>query len=69
MFRIIDRQCKGRITWQNWMSVVEMHTKLDPRRASDAFRVLSRGEGALTIAQFVGIMLEDPSASLTSAQS
>jgi Ca2+-binding EF-hand superfamily protein len=68
MFRILDRRCKGRISWQDWMSVVDKHTRLDSRRASDAFRVLLRGSEALTSVEFVDLMLEDPSASLDFAQ-
>lgn len=50
------------------MNFVDKDSSLDSRRASDAFRVLSRGSGALTSAQFVEFMLDDPSPCLKAAQ-
>lgn len=41
------------------MSVVEQDSALDPKRASDAFRGLSRGSGTISGAQFVELMLQE----------
>lgn len=59
MFRILDKQYSGRIMWKDWMTVVESYAALDAKHASDAFRGLSRGHGALSGAKFVDLMLEE----------